>query len=633
MELSTRPYANAGLALTTATAIAFAPMALHNSPSVHLPMPHITVPNIALTAQITSVDIKALVANLDAALGAATDTVSTVAGMPGQTVVQALTTAASLNDNLWNGLISATANPALANVLTALRKTISGALTQLSKTVAPLNSDIVLTTEQLGTLLTSVVTGWVGTAGQTVANLVTNPLAVSSYTGLLTAPLDMAGLGLINVITAADNLGANGLSAVHTVVTGITAQISNALSGVENLVGSVADLTGSSLVAGITTALQGIVSAPVTAALAGVDGISNTVVTAAKQALGDVSDGARGLVKVWLGNGTTGGAIQGALNAIGSAPLDVASYAHAVSIAVGAAINTGTVVLHTAGSMVSIPFTAGANLTTTAANVITSFVSGMAKASSGLLTAFGLGGVSGVPYAVATVVNGAVNLAATVTAAGFNTIAAALNVGSAITGALTGAAAVATPKTLAAVAAPKAVAATTASSASVKAGNGTTSSTGTKESEATAAPAVGTPDAAKTNSTKTAQAENTKTAATNAETKESSGTTPPAATSTTEGAKTNTTKTAGADTAKPATTNAGAKEPAATSDTATSAASAAGTGGKHRKADSDSPSSAGATDSTGGKHRAPSGGSSGGHDGAAGHAKAATAGHGGGAGH
>lgn len=633
MELSTRPYANAGMALTTATAIAFAPMALHNPPSVHLPLPHITAPNIALTAQITSADIKALVANLDAALGAATDTVSTVAGVPGQTVVQALTTATSLNDNLWNGLISATANPALANVLTALRKTISGALTQLSKTVAPLNSDITLTTEQLGTLLTSVVTGWVGTAGQTVANLVTNPLAVSSYTGLLTAPLDMAGLGLINVITAADNLGANGLSAVHTVVTGITAQISNALSGVENLVGSVADLTGSSLVTGITTALQGIVSAPVTAVLAGVDGISNTAVTAAKQALDDVSDGARGLVKVWLGNGTSGGAIQGVLNTIGSAPLDVASYAHAVSIAVGAAINTGTVVLHTAGSMVSIPFTAGANLTTTAANVITSFVSGMAKASSGLLTAFGLGAVSGVPYAVATVVNGAVNLAATVTAAGFNTIAAALNAGSAITGALTAAAAVATPKTLAAAAAPKTVAATTPSSSSAKTGSATTSPAGTKEPEKTETPAASTTDTAAAHSTKTAQAENTTAATTKAETKEPSGTTAPAATSTTEGAKTNTTKTAGTDAAKTATSKSGAKEPAATSGTATRAASASDTGGKHRKADSDSPSPAGSTDSAGGKHRAPSAGPSGGHDGASDHAKAASGGHGGGAGH
>lgn len=630
MELSTRPYANAGMALTTATAIAFAPMALHNPPSVHLPLPHITAPNIALTAQITSADIKALVANLDAALGAATDTVSTVAGVPGQTVVQALTTATSLNDNLWNGLISATANPALANVLTALRKTISGALTQLSKTVAPLNSDITLTTEQLGTLLTSVVTGWVGTAGQTVANLVTNPLAVSSYTGLLTAPLDMAGLGLINVITAADNLGANGLSAVHTVVTGITAQISNALSGVENLVGSVADLTGSSLVTGITTALQGIVSAPVTAVLAGVDGISNTAVTAAKQALDDVSDGARGLVKVWLGNGTSGGAIQGVLNTIGSAPLDVASYAHAVSIAVGAAINTGTVVLHTAGSMVSIPFTAGANLTTTAANVITSFVSGMAKASSGLLTAFGLGAVSGVPYAVATVVNGAVNLAATVTAAGFNTIAAALNAGSAITGALTGAAAVATPKTLAAAAAPKTVAATTPSSSSVKTAGGATSPAGAKEPEKTAAPAAGTPDAATVHSTKTSPAENTTAATTKAET---SGTPAPAATSTTEGAKTNTTKNAAADTAKTATSKSGAKEPAATSGTATRAASASDTGGKHRKADSDSPSPAGSTDSAGGRHRAPSAGPSGGHDGASDHAKAASGGHDRGAGH
>lgn len=619
MELSTRPYLNAGMALTTATAIALAPLTLHNPPALHLPMPHITVPDIALTSTITSADVKALVANLDAAMGAATDTVTNLAGVPGQTVVQALTTAVSLNDNLWNGLVSATANPALANVLTALRKTISGALTQLSNTVSPLNSDITLTTEQLGTLLTSVATGWVGTAGQTVANLLSNPLAVSSYTGLLTAPLDMTGLGLISVITAANNLGANGLSAVNTVVTGITAQISNALSGVENLVGAVAGLTGSSLVEGITTALQGIVSAPVTAALAGVNGISNTAVTAATQALGDVSAGASDLVKVWLGNGTSGGAIQGALNAIGSAPLDVASYAHAVSVVVGAAINTGTVLLHTAGSMVSIPFTAGANLTTTAANVVTSFVSGMAKASSGLLTAFGLGAVAGVPYAVATVVNGAVNVAATVTAAGFNTIAAALNVGSAITGALTGTAAVATPKTLAAVAPPKAVAAaTTTPATSAKKGTGTPASTAsvTKDSESSTAPATGAAEGTTTDTTKATPAAATKAATTKVGTKEPGDAATPAATSTTAGAKPSPSKTAQGDDAK----------------TATTKATTPGTGSKHSKADSDSPSSA--TDSSGGKHRAPAAGSSGSHEGGSDHAKAAAAsGHGGGSGH
>jgi len=612
MELSTRPYLNAGMALTTATALAFAPMALHNPQALHLPVPHITVPDIALTSKITSADVKALVANLDAAMEAATDTVTSLAGVPGQTVVQALATAVSLNDNLWNGLISATANPALSNVLTALRKTISGALLQLSKTVSPLNSDITLTTEQLGTLLTSVATGWVGTAGQTVANLLSNPLAASSYTGLLTAPLDMAGLGLISVITAANNLGATGLSAVHTVVTGITAQISNALSGVENLVGAVAGLTGSSLVEGITTALQGIVSAPVTAALAGVNGISNTAVTAAKQALADVSDGASDLVKVWLGNGTSGGAIQSALNAIGSAPLDVASYAHAVSVVVGATINTGTVVLHTAGSVVSIPFTAGANLTTTAANVITSFVSGMAKASSGLLTAVGLGAVSGVPYAVATVVNGAVKVAATVTAAGFNTIAAALNVGSAITGALTGTAAVATPKALAAVAAPKAAAAST----SAKKGTGTPAVT--KDPEGAAAPATGGAETTTAGATKNAHAADMKTTPTKAGTKEPGGTTAPAATSTTAGATSTPSKTVHGDEAKAATTK-----------TTTSSS-----GGKHRKPDSDSPSPSTATDGSGGKHRAPSAGSSGSHDGGSDHAKAAAAGgHRGGSGH
>lgn len=84
MELSTRPYLNAGMALTTATAIAFAPMALHNPPALHLPMPHITVPDIALTSKITSADVKALVANLDAAMGPRPTRSPTWPGYPGR---------------------------------------------------------------------------------------------------------------------------------------------------------------------------------------------------------------------------------------------------------------------------------------------------------------------------------------------------------------------------------------------------------------------------------------------------------------------------------------------------------------------------------------------------------------------
>lgn len=439
MELSTRSYFNAGLAFTTATTIAFTPSVLYAAPPLHVSLPHISTAPLTLTAQVTSADVQALVANLEATMSSASETVTSLAGLPGQTIAQALNSAASLNDDLWNQLISATPNAALQNMLNALRSVTSGGLTELGDTVSTLNTDITLSTEQFGTLLTSVVTGWVGTVGQAITNVLHNPFAVASYTGLLSAPLDMIGLGLTDVITAADHLGANAFSATNTVITGITAQISNAVSGVEKLVGAAADLTGLDLIEGVTTAAQGVVSAVVMASVAGVNGLSNAATAAAADVLHDLAGGASSLVDTWLGNGTSGGALQNALSSIGSAPLDGASYTTALNIVVGAAIHSGAVVAHAAGSLVSIPFSAGARLSTAAANVITSFVSGVATASSGVLQALGLGSVvANLPFGVATVVNGAVQVAAAATSFGLNAIATALDIGSAATGVVTG---------------------------------------------------------------------------------------------------------------------------------------------------------------------------------------------------
>jgi hypothetical protein len=65
---------------------------------------------------VTSDDVWALVANLDAAMSSASDTVTNLEGLPGQTIAQALSSAASVYDDLWNRLISATPNPALQNM-------------------------------------------------------------------------------------------------------------------------------------------------------------------------------------------------------------------------------------------------------------------------------------------------------------------------------------------------------------------------------------------------------------------------------------------------------------------------------------------------------------------------------------
>lgn len=431
------------LALTTAAALTLTPLVLPPPTTpLHLSLPQVSAPRLELTAVINPADVTALINNLNAALQSASTTVTGLVGTPGQTLANALDSAATLNDSLWDGLIDATDNQTLAAILTTLKDTAGNGLSRLSNSVDAANDTIVLTTGQLADLLTSTLTGSLGTALHAVATVINNPLALPSYTGLINTPLDIAGLLVTGGIGAVNNLGANVLTVTNTVVTGVTAQVDNALNTFNGLLSAGKTLTGIDLINGLLTAVQGIVSAPVTAAVAGVNGASTTITNAAAITLDKIADGASDAIATWIGDGTRSGAIQEVINTIGSAPLSPASYTHAVSVLVGAGITTVTKVAHTAGSLASVPFTAAADITTAAADVITALTSGLATAASGIMQAAGLPSlVYGLPHAMAATVNGLVNAAAFTTATGLRTIAAALDFGSAITGNLTSAAA------------------------------------------------------------------------------------------------------------------------------------------------------------------------------------------------
>lgn len=431
------------LALTTAAALTLTPLVLPPPTTpLHLSLPQVSAPRLELTAAINPADVTALINNLNAALQSASTTVTGLVGTPGQTLANALGSAATLNDSLWDGLIDATDNRTLAAILTTLKDTAGNGLSRLSNSVDAANGTIVLTTGQLADLLTSTLTGSLGTALHAVATVINNPLALPSYTGLINTPLDIAGLLVTQGIGAVNNLGANVLTVTNTVVTGVTAQVDNALDTFNGLLSAGKTLTGIDLINGLLTAVQGIVSAPVTAAVAGVNGASTTLTNAAATTLGKIADGASDAIATWIGDGTRSGAIQEVINTIGSAPLSPASYTHAVSVLVGAGITTVTQVAHTAGSLASVPFTAAAGITTAAADVITALTSGLATAASGIMQAAGLPSlVYGLPHAMAATVNGLVNAAAFTTATGLRTIAAALDFGSAITGTLSSAAA------------------------------------------------------------------------------------------------------------------------------------------------------------------------------------------------
>lgn len=424
----------AGLALTTAAALAFTPLMVPAPPLRDITVPSITVPRLQLAAAINPADVTALVDNLNAALNSASTTVNNLVDVPGQTLSDALGSAVSVNNSLWDGLIAATDSKPLLAILKTLKTSAGNGLSQLSTSVDAANGTAVLTTGQLTDLLTSTITGSLGSVLHAVGTVVNNPLALPSYTGLINTPIDIAGLLLTQGIGTANNLGANVLSVTNTVVHGVTAQISNALDTFNGLVNAGKSLTDVDLINGLLTAVQGIVSAPVTAAVAGVNGASTTIVNAATTVLGRVADGASDAVATWIGNGTHGGAVQNVINTIGSAPLSAASYTNAISVLVGAGISTVTTIGHTAGSMASVPFSAAADITTAGANVITALTSGLATAASGIMQAAGLPSiVYNLPHAMAATVNGLVKAAAFAANIGFRTIATVLDIGSAIT--------------------------------------------------------------------------------------------------------------------------------------------------------------------------------------------------------
>lgn len=425
--------------LTAASVIALTPLQASHALPHHFSLPTVSIPTLQLTSVVSQRDIDALVSNLRTSLDGASATVTALAGAPGQTLQSALATAVSLNDYLWQGLTTATANPVLDDVLKALHTVSGGGLTRLAAAIKDADGTIVLTSEQLSDLLTSTLTGSLSTALTAVAGVVNDPLNAAKYIALLNSPLSIAGRVLNQSITAAADLATNGIALGGTFVTAVTAQITNALNGVNNLIDAAKDVfPGNALIGGVLTAVQGIVSAPINVAVAGVNGLTTTVTDAADVVVSRLTNGAFSVVSTWLGNGTTGGAVQDAISTIGAAPLSPSSYTAALTTLVGAGITTVATAAHTAGSFVSLPFSVGANLTGTGAAMITAFISDAATATSGILQAVGMPTlVYSMPRVLAAGVNVAINVAATAVKIGLRTVAGALDLGSTLTGELT----------------------------------------------------------------------------------------------------------------------------------------------------------------------------------------------------
>lgn len=427
-----RRWSTSALALATATTIAFAPIAVNHQTPLHLPA--VTAPSVALTADVSH--LQDVIASVNEQLNSLDANITNLVGIPGQTLAGALHGAASLNSRFWQTLITAANGDKLIDsALRSLEQLTSGGLTELATSVSEANNALTLTTGELSTLLTSALTGSASTALAAFSGLAANPLSFSAWLSLIDAPFTIAGGVLSNAINAAENLGANTIAIGGTIVHGVTAQISNIVEAVNDLVSGVQGAVRNNLVDGLLTAVQGVVSAPLNAVLSLVDGGADAVTGVATDVVSVIAKTAKHVTSVWLGDGTTSGAIQVAIHAIGTAPLDVESYARAVTTLARAAVSTVTGTARTiVTGLAPIPFTAAAAVVHTVAGTITSFTDGVAQIGAGLLTAVGVPSlISNTVYGMAGAFNAGVKLIAGAVAAGLNATAALLKAGTALT--------------------------------------------------------------------------------------------------------------------------------------------------------------------------------------------------------
>lgn len=433
--IASRSYPTTALALTTATALAFAPLIATQHPAPALPA--VSAPHVQLTALVDTAAVRAVIASANNELNSLDAMVTAIVGVPGQTISGALATAATLNTQFWQGLTGAAqGNPLLLGALKALQSTSSGALTQLASTVSDANGELTLTTDQLTTLLTSTLAGSATTAAVAAAAVVNDPLSLVNYLGLLTAPLNVAGEGIDAAIQAAANLTVNGLSAVDTAIHGVTGEVATVVAGGNTLLAGVKGAINNPTIDGLITAAQAVAIAPVTGLLAAVNGTSSVITSALGEGITVVATEAQNVVSTWLGNASSSGAVAAALKQIGSAPLSPAAYIAAVGDLGTAAVST---VMDVTSGVVSglapIPFKAAAKLVNAGASVLNAWNNGVAQLGAGLGQAVGLPSlVTNALYGVAAVANTAVNVTAAAISGALNAIAATVSFGTKLTG-------------------------------------------------------------------------------------------------------------------------------------------------------------------------------------------------------
>lgn len=407
-----KSYLTAGLALTTATAIAFAPAVIQEAPPKVPALATVTAPAMELAATISPADIQKLIDSLQNAVDTAVTGVSDAVLLPAKGFVQVTSAAQDASFKFWQLLINNTDNVQLKAMLQGLQAVQHVNLGYLVSTATDVESAAEFWVDDMASLVQDTLNEAIYWAVTSIAGVINNPLALDSYTGLLAAAtyvgFDTAG----NLTWLANDAIQTPLQLLDTAYGGFTNAAGYSIKGWSDFLSAtlagLAGQTGSPVVEGFTNALLSLTTTPLSILAAGfADASYWTPVYTAILPVGQVTYAAATVLSSLLYGASN--SIGDAISVIGQAPLDPASYVTSLQGFVTAGFNDGNAVIDAADSLAQIAPWTFTSVVQPTAIILDSLAQAAGQAASGVLAAAGVPqNVAGAPAAFADSISDAI---------------------------------------------------------------------------------------------------------------------------------------------------------------------------------------------------------------------------------
>ncbi len=355
-------------------------------------MATVSAPDIELAAAISPADIQQLIDALENAAQTAVTGVRNAVLLPFQGLVDVTTAAQDASSQFWQMLINATDNPQLKTLLQGLQGVQYTNLGYLVDAAGQIQDTAEFWVDDMASLVQDTLNEAIYWTVTSVAGVINNPLALTSYTDLLSAATYIGFDTVGNLTWLANDAIQAPAQLLDAAYSGLTYaagySVANWSDFVAQTLGGLAAGSGSPVVQGLTNALLSLTTTPLSILAAGAADVSywTPVYTAVIPVQQVTYAAATVLSSLAYGASTS---IGDAIAAIGAAPLDPASYITSLQGFVTASFNDGNAVISAADSLAQIAPWTFTSIAQPTAILLDSLSQAAGQAASGLLAAAG----------------------------------------------------------------------------------------------------------------------------------------------------------------------------------------------------------------------------------------------------